>query len=138
MPQCRVRIRNGYKAIREMLEEYKRLIYRYNSVISGTGYYLKPTHIVTKKLPDGTRLKYVYIGRYWWKITYASKKGRKGGIRWKYVGREKPSELLHYPDPPENPLTGLRFTIDGDDIILDCSIYKRFKWLFAGYEVAHE
>jgi len=81
----------------EMLSE----IHEYNNRIKDTGYYLKPIHMSTRRLLDGTVLKYYYYGRYWYRVE------RSGGkrIRWIYLGREKPSPLL--PDPPRNPLEGV-------------------------------
>ena len=133
MPRrCMVRIRGGYKAVTEALEAYKREIYRYNSVISGTGFYLKPVHIVTRRLPDGTRRRYLYIGRYWWRLGYTSDRGRKR-LRWRYIGTEKPPELKGYPRPPSSPLQGLRVVVEGEDVLVDCSLFRRYRWLFKGY-----
>jgi hypothetical protein len=132
--RCRLRVYNGYQAVRAILEDYLRLIYQYNSLISGTGFYLKPIHIVTRRAPDGTRRRYVYIGRYWWRISYRGKKGRTSRIQWRYVGKEKPPELRDYPDPPQTPLHGLRFALDSSqkDVIIDCETYQRYSWVFQG------
>jgi len=81
----------------EMLSE----IYEYNNRIRSTGYYLKPVHMTTRRLADGTTLKYYYYGRYWYRV----EKNREGKVRWIYLGREKPSPDL--PDPPRNPLEGV-------------------------------
>jgi len=134
MRKCRVRVKKGYRALREAVSDFLAHIYRYNSLIGETGYYLKPTHIVTKKLDDGTRLRYIYIGRYWWRLSYGEGGGGRRSLRWRYVGKEKPAELEGYPDPPSSPLQGLRVVVDGDDVILDCKAYQRYKWLFEGYE----
>ncbi len=101
-------------------------------MISHTGYYLKPVHYAYYTTASGERRRYTYIGRYWYRLE------RRGGrIRWKYVGREKPRELEGYPDPPPNPLEGLRFARvgDSDDVLLDWGGYQRFQWLFEGLEV---
>jgi len=90
---------------------------------------------VTRRLPDGRRKIYQYIGRYWWKISYCGKRGKTSRVCWKYVGREKPKELQDLPDPPPNPLSGLHYIVDGDDVILDERMYERFKWVFSAYKV---
>ncbi len=134
MPRS-ILVKNGLKAIETLLEDYRRAVYAYNSLISGTGYYLKPTHVVTRRLEDGTRLRYIYIGRYWWRLSYVSRRGGKGGVKWRYIGKEKPAALKDYPDPPEPPLAGLRFALlGGDDILVPWDVYERFKWLFKGYK----
>jgi hypothetical protein len=76
-------------------------IYEYNNKIRDTGYYLKPVHMSTRRLADGTVVKYYYYGRYWYRV----EKGESGSVRWIYLGREKPSPQL--PDPPRNPLEGV-------------------------------
>lgn len=77
-------------------------IYNYNSLIKPKGYYLKPVHIVTRYLPDGTKITYYYYGRYWYRLEKdpATKK-----LKWKYLGKEKPDPSL--PDPPPFQLEGL-------------------------------
>ena len=106
-------------------------IYRYNASIRGTGYYLKPVHMVARSV-GGERRTYYYIGRYWWRLSYAGKSGRTSRVRWTYVGREKPPGL---PEPPANPFEGLRFYVVGDDVFLDKDVYARFRWLFEGFKV---
>ena len=133
MPR-RLRVIGGLRAVEAIIEEYKRMIYQYNSLIAGTGYYLKPMHIVTRRTESGYK-RYIYIGRYWWKVSYAGKKGKTSRIRWIYIGRDKPPELQNYPDPPRHPIEGLRFVAEGEDIILDERTYQRFSWLFKGYRV---
>ncbi|KSW12232.1 hypothetical protein CF15_05620 [Pyrodictium occultum] len=128
---------NGLEAVERLLEEYRRRIYRYNSLIRGTGFYLKPMHIVTKNTPEGKRT-YYYIGRYWWRVLYQGKSGSTSRVKWIYVGREKPRELEGYPDPPEHPVAGLRFTVEGRDIILDRRVYEKYRWVFEGYEAVEE
>ncbi len=137
MPRCRIRVRNGYQAIKAVLEDFLKEVYRYNSLLKGTGFYLKPVHIVTRRLSDGTRLRYMYIGRYWWRLSYEPKRRGGKGLRWRYVGREKPPELHGYPDPPTSPLHGLHVIVDGDDVLIDCKLYERYRWVFEGYTAEH-
>ncbi|MFP3203656.1 MAG: hypothetical protein RXR43_16050, partial [Sulfolobus sp.] len=40
--------------------------------------------------------KYIYIGRYWYKL-----ERKNGKQKWIYLGKEKP--LPNLPDPPELP-----------------------------------
>ncbi len=127
-----VLVRGGYRRVREALEQYRLRLYKYTSLLSGTGYYLKPVHIVYRRLADGSRKRYYYYGRYWYRLE------RRGGrLVWKYVGTSKPKELEHLPDPPQNPLEGLSYARIGesDDIILEEDVYLRFSWLFEGLEV---
>ncbi|MFP3171662.1 hypothetical protein [Acidilobus sp. 7A] len=118
-PQCRVRVYGGYSAILTVLSYVKEAIYRYNEVASRKGYYLKPVHKVYKRLNGVVRV-YEYYGRYWW---------RKGERRLIYAGHERPRGL---PEPPSNPLEGLSVIREGEDIIIDCSLYDDFSWLFKG------
>ncbi len=62
------------------------------------------------------------------------KKGKTSLIKWIYLGREKPKELYNYPDPPPNPLSGLRYRVEGRDIIIESQIYSRYKEIFKGYK----
>lgn len=133
MPEY-VLIRGGLRAIEELLEEYKRLIYRYNELLRGTGLYLKPMHVVTRETRLG-RLRYIYIGRYWWRVSYAGKSGKTSRVKWVYLGREKPPEASSLPDPPEHPVAGLTYAIvNGGDVVLRREVYERYRWLFEGYE----
>lgn len=77
------------------------VFYEYNSRIKQTGFYLKPVHIATRRLSDGTVVKYYYYGRYWYRI----ERDLLGRLKWVYIGKEKP--LLTLPDPPRNPLEGV-------------------------------
>ena len=132
LPRRIVLVRGGYRRVREALERYREQLYHYNSVVSPLGYYLKPVHYSYYTTADGERKRYVYLGRYWYRVE------RRGGrIRMRYVGREKPKELEGVPDPPPNPLEGLRFARigDSDDILLEEDVYRRFAWLFDGLEV---
>jgi hypothetical protein len=121
-PQCAVRVRGGYSAIREVLDRIKEEIYLYNSEASKRGYYLKPVHKVYRTT-GGLRRIYEYYGRYWW---------RKGDGKLIYAGAKKPRGL---PQPPLNPLEGLSVIREGDDVIIRCDVYERFKWVFEGLAV---
>ncbi len=94
----------GSKALEEALEKYRRELYSYNSFIKRYGYYLKPMHIVYRRTKRGLT-KYVYYGRYWYRVKYLDKHGGTSRVKWVYVGREKPDPRL--PDPPVHPLDGL-------------------------------
>lgn len=118
-PPCRVRVYKGYESIRRALDDIKEAIYAYNVVASSRGYYLKPVHKVYKRVGELTRV-YEYYGRYWW---------RKGDSKLIYAGRVKPRGL---PEPPQNPLEGLSVIREGDDVIIDCETYERFRDLFKG------
>jgi len=112
-----VRIKNGYKLIMELYSPYRNRIYEYNDKIRDTGYYLKPIHIVHKTV-QGMRLKYIYFGRYWYRVV---RKGKQG-IKWIYVGRDKPDP--HLPDPPLSPFEGLGVTVTDGDILVDEYTFK--------------
>ncbi|MEM4062212.1 MAG: hypothetical protein QXY11_05075 [Desulfurococcaceae archaeon] len=90
-----------FSRINLILAEFLPAIYEYNSMIKHTGFYLKPVHITTRRLQDGTYVKYYYYGRYWYRLEKVS----PSRIKWVYVGREKPSPQL--PDPPPNILEGV-------------------------------
>jgi len=125
-PDCRLRVIGGAIVLDLIIENVKREIYYYNSRISGSGYYLKPVHKVYRK-SNGVRRIYEYYGRYWWSLR------REGGrLKWIYVGSTTPRGL---PSPPKHPLEGLSVIREGDDVIVDCSIYDRFKTLFDGFRV---
>jgi len=89
---------------------------------SKRGYYLKPVHKVYRTT-GGLRRIYEYYGRYWW---------RKGDGKLIYAGAKKPGGL---PQPPLNPLEGLSVIREGDDVIIRCDVYERFKWVFEGLAV---
>lgn len=131
MEQCTIVVKNGLKRVKKVLENYLLKLYEYNSKIKHTGYYLKPVHIVTR-WREGIKRTYYYYGRYWWRLEYRGKRGKTSLIRWVYVGREKPKDL---PEPPRNPLEGLRFYVVGDDVYMPCSMFRKFKWVFEGLEV---
>ncbi len=109
-----------------ILEEYQASVRKYNALIRDSGFYLKPIHIVVKKVKDERR-EYRYFGKYWWRIEYLGRKDGKPVIKWIYLGREKPSGL---PDPPVNPLEGFCFyTIQGekDYIYVSNRVFLRYR-----------
>lgn len=116
-----VRLPGARGLLRRALEPYLKAVYEYNSLISGTGYYLKPVHVVTRRL-GGSKRVYVYYGRYWWRVVYAGKRGKTSLVRWIYLGTEKPPGL---PDPPRNPLEGVSVILEGDDVLVPVEHYER-------------
>lgn len=93
------------KVFDEVLSKLKSRVYEYNSKIKEYGVYLKPYHLVYK---NGK--KYVYIGKYWYKLE------RFGGkLKWIYLGKEKP--FIDMPDPPEIPDYTIIKDADGGYII---------------------
>ncbi len=110
-----VRVKGGYGLIMSIFTPYRVRIYAYNSQIRDTGYYLKPVHMVYKKL-EGRKVKYMYFGRYWYRV-YRAREGGRSKIKWIYVGRDKPDPQL--PEPPINPLEGIAVIVDGDDVLVD-------------------
>jgi len=110
----KIRVRETHEVVRRLntiLTEVLPLIYSYNSMIRNTNYYLKPVHMVSRRLPSGAVVKYYYYGRYWYRV-----EKNNGRIKWIYLGRSKPS--MDLPDPPENPLEGLVVKkIEGGDLI---------------------
>ncbi|WP_448579577.1 hypothetical protein [Thermosphaera sp.] len=90
------------KRISLLISEYLTAFYAYNSLIKDKNYYLKPVHMVVRRMPDGSTVKYYYYGRYWYSIQKTSGPSR---IKWVYRGRSKPDPSL--PDPPANPIEGL-------------------------------
>ncbi|MCS7128424.1 MAG: hypothetical protein N3E36_05325 [Sulfolobales archaeon] len=88
----------------EAIESYKKELYSYNNVIRHYGYYLKPMHVVFKRTKSGL-IKYIYYGRYWYRVKYLGKRKGTSRVKWVYIGRNKPDPSL--PDPPTHPLNGL-------------------------------
>ena len=115
-----LRIYDGYRLVMELYSPYRTRIYKYNSTIRESGYYLKPLHIVYKVV-QGRKLKYIYFGRYWYRVYKAPAEGKqkkaKSRIKWLYIGRDKPDP--HLPDPPINPLEGIAVIVDGNDVLVD-------------------
>lgn len=122
LSSCKVRIINGYEDIVSELNKIKEVIYVYNSEISNKGYYLKPVHKVYK-LKNRNKIIYEYYGRYWWK---------KLDKKLIYSGVVKPKIL---PSPPENPIEGLSIIREGNDIVIDCNVYEKFKWVFKNKKI---
>jgi hypothetical protein len=110
-----IRVRDGYELVMNIYAHYRSRIYDYNTRIRESGYYLKPVHMVYKEV-EGRRVKYVYFGRYWYRI-YKTKSEGRARIKWIYVGRDKPEPEL--PEPPINPLEGIAVIVDGNDILID-------------------
>jgi len=106
---------NEYNAFKKLIDEYKNKLYAYNSLIKKYGFYLKPYHVVIK-YSGGKKIKYVYYGRYWYKLKYICRRGNTSKIKWIYVGSEKP--LPDLPDPPRNPLEGIVLKICNDCIYI--------------------
>ncbi|MCE4599791.1 MAG: hypothetical protein F7C81_06305 [Desulfurococcales archaeon] len=122
--ECRIRVYGGGKAIDSVLDSIKEEVYRYNTLISKTGYYLKPVHKVYKRRSDGSIKVYEYYGRYWWRFKEA-----RGGKRLVYAGKEKPKGL---PSPPRIPLEGLSVIREDGDVIVDCRDYNKYIEVFKG------
>ncbi|HDN01792.1 MAG: hypothetical protein DRO10_02205 [Thermoprotei archaeon] len=118
-----VKISGGYDLVMELFSPYRLRIYDYNTQIRDSGYYLKPLHLVYKRFGD-RKVKYVYFGRYWYRIykVPADEEGRRSRLKWIYVGREKPDPAL--PDPPLNPLEGLAIIVEGKDIFVDENTFE--------------
>ncbi len=108
------------RTINDIISGYTQKIYEYNNIVRKKGYYLKPVHIVVKKRKDGTRVKYYYYGRYWYRIEI--RKNGSSQIKWIYLGKEKPDKDL--PDPPKNPLEGLVVRVDNEGISLNKSLHE--------------
>lgn len=125
----RVRIIGGYRRIADIQREYEEELREYNDLIRRLGFYLKPTHVVVVK-----GRKYVYHGRYWWKIVHIREGGRTK-IKWKYLGK---NVCENVPKPPLNPLEGLSYVKENDDIILNMNSFLRFKHLFHGLKIVFE
>ncbi|AHC51194.1 hypothetical protein SUSAZ_03850 [Sulfolobus acidocaldarius SUSAZ] len=88
-----------------IISELKSKVYDYNDSIKDFGVYLKPYHLVYKN-----DRKYIYIGKYWYKL-----EKNKGKLRWIYLGREKPYPNM--PDPPNIPDYTIVRNKDGEYII---------------------
>ncbi len=98
-----------YNRYMELLRSYTLELYKYNSMIRDRGFYLKPKHVVVKNTREG-KVKYIYLGRYWYTIKYIGKRAGVSRIKWIYVGKEKPDPSL--PDPPIHPLEGVVIKVD--------------------------
>lgn len=127
---CRVRVVGGIAVIDKILDDYRRRLYEYNSMIRATGYYLKPVHKAYKTLSGGARRVYEYYGAYWWKLVKT-----RNGLRYVYIGKAKPPFL---PDPPRSPLEGLSLMRENGDVIIECRVYDAFRSLFKNMMVVRE
>ncbi len=130
-----VRVIDGRRALKRIMDDFLRELYNYNSIIKKYGYYLKPYHIVTYKSRAGVK-RYYYYGRYWYKVEYAGKKGKTSLVKWEYLGKNKPLEEL--PDPPRHPLENVVFLVEGDDVLLRDEDYLRLKKYFKGFKIIVE
>ncbi len=108
MRRERILVRGGLNHLLDLYLKFKLEIMEYNARIKSSGYYVKPVH-VTYRNSGGRRLKYVYFGRYWYRV---SRRGRR--VVWVYLGREKPEPSL--PDPPPNPFEGVSVVASGGDV----------------------
>jgi len=125
------------KRINLLLSDYLPEIYMYNNMIKHKKYYLKPVHIVVKTKSNGCKIKYYYYGRYWYRIEKKENGGR--GIKWVYIGRDKPDNTL--PDPPRNPLEGLVIKISDNEVTIISSSRETLKLIndvLTSYCKAHE
>ncbi|MCX8185210.1 MAG: hypothetical protein RMI56_04145 [Sulfolobales archaeon] len=109
MKRRKLLIRKGLNHLLDLYIKYKLELLDYNEMIKNTGYYIKPIHIAYRS-SGGSRLKYVYFGRYWYRV---SKRG--GRLIWIYLGKEKPEPSL--PDPPLNPFEGISAIVVNDEDI---------------------
>ena len=124
--ECRLKVIGGRPIIDEILDQIKKEVYKYNSTISSTGYYLKPVHKVYKRTASGKIVVYEYYGKYWWRLM------RRGGkLKWIYVGKRNPP---HLPEPPQ-VLDGVIIIKEGDDVIVECDFYDKYKGLLKGLKV---
>ncbi|MEM2007213.1 MAG: hypothetical protein QW154_06215 [Sulfolobales archaeon] len=105
----KVLIRSGLSYLLDLYTQFKLELLEYNERIRDTGYYVKPMH-VTYKSDNGVKLKYVYFGRYWYRVNK-----RKKRLGWVYLGKEKPDPSL--PDPPLNPFEGVSAIVLNDEDI---------------------
>ncbi len=111
MRRSRILIKEGLRVLLDLYTPYKVEVMKYNDFIRWSGYYVKPIH-VTYKNRSGITIRYLYFGRYWYRISR-----KRGKVSWIYLGREKPDPAL--PDPPLNPFEGLSAIAIGEDIELD-------------------
>ncbi|MEM0363263.1 MAG: hypothetical protein QXH75_05625 [Sulfolobaceae archaeon] len=101
------------KQFDSVITKLKMLVYDYNTKIKEYGVYLKPYHIVYK---NGK--KYIYIGKYWYKLEKIG-----GKLRWIYLGKKKPIESM--PNPPDiPPITIIK---DDNKYIVDQEFLYKFE-----------
>jgi len=114
-------VKNCAHLLKKLNEVLKHKLYTYNELIKESGFYLKPVHIVVKRVKGGKRT-YHYYGRYWYKLETYVKNGKKR-LRWIYIGTSKPSPSL--PEPPKNPLENCIVIAKGDDLITEDKCYEK-------------
>ncbi len=108
MKRERILIERGLSSLLDLYLGYKLKIMEYNERIRSSGYYVKPMHVTYKKDSSGRKLKYVYFGRYWYRLSR-----KRGRVVWAYLGKEKPEPSL--PDPPPNPFEGVSVIVVDDE-----------------------
>lgn len=129
-----IRVVGGAPKVRKILEEYVMKVKEYNKQIRHTGFYLEPVKMVPRRDPhDRWNVKKYdyYYGRYW----YINVGGKERG-RYVYLGTAKPIETL--PDPPKNPLEGVKIIYDDEDILIPEDQFEKVKDLFKGYPKLRE
>jgi len=109
-----IRIIGGAFLLSKIESYVKEPFYRYNGQISSYGYYVKPVHKVYK-YKGGSRLIYVYYGRYWF---------RKQGSRLIYAGTVKPRDVP--VEPPRSPLEDITLILDGEDLLVNSDRFEDF------------
>ncbi|MEM1610983.1 MAG: hypothetical protein QXQ57_04980 [Sulfolobales archaeon] len=129
-----IRVVGGAHKVRKILEEYVKKVKEYNKQIRHTGFYLEPVKMVPRRDPfgNGRLIKYdYYYGRYWYIYISGKERGR-----YLYLGTTKPIETL--PDPPKNPLDGVKIIYDEEDILIPEEQFEKVKDLFKGYPKLRE
>lgn len=112
LPRRKVLIKGGLNHILDLYSQFKLEILSYNERIKDTGYYVKPMHVAYKN-NDAGRVKYIYFGRYWYRVVR-----RDNRLVWVYVGKDKPEPSL--PDSPPNPFENVSIAVINDnDIEID-------------------
>lgn len=109
MKREKILIKGAFSYLLDLYTRFKLEIMEYNEKIKSTGYYIKLMHVVHKNSSEA-RLKYVYFGRYWYRVSKKEK-----GVSWIYLGREKPEPSL--PEPPLNPFEGVSVVVLNDEDI---------------------
>lgn len=135
MSRMQVLVVNGSTALASIEQQYQKNLGDYNEMLQKLQktYYLKPKHTVYTRRG---RHVYNYHGRYWWKIEYLGRKGKTSRIRWHYVPLGVTQKPLDVPDPPKDPLLGLKYQkFANGDLLMDVAIYEKFKHLFRNCSV---
>ncbi len=81
-------VRVPRESVEGYLDRLRESVYGYNTKVKEYGVYLKPYHVVYRN-----EKKYIYIGKYWYKVTKVN-----GKLKWIYLGMKKPVQDM--PDPP--------------------------------------